>query len=548
MLIYLTLALAIVLPGFVSSLGIVPVEMPLVGTALARLRLSMQSIAFGEGLRFWLGVTGATMMALLLLYPLRKLFGFAGWVSVRGWFHFHVVFGLLGPVLMLYHCDFGAGSTPANVGLFTALSVAASGLFGHYVYTRLSADFYGERRRAIELLETAIAEFNRLAPTPSRTRLVEDLRAYDADLIAARRGPAGWLGAAGGLKSTRRDLLARAVWLIDNQGPQEGWSLSECREVKGRVHRGLEAFFTGLGRSARRSSLERTAAIWRLLHMPLFFITAIAVSIHVYKVWGIDAVRNTLAVEVGRSGTNVPGREARPQPGNGPAGIADRGSRGASPSTAPPRDRDGGSAIGTARGTNPLPARKVTTERVPVNTERTLDRDGMAKATDTPVLLQGPRLARRPEAKGGADAQPAPTVQKQTRAVVESRPGTAAIPIETPAVAPAKPIVQAEADPAERLRQRLTPWDNSGRLDPQTISDRLAILRRDAAFSHDRTGFPLTGRHVGLACENCHKTTLKDTSHRCISCHRKNDIHRGRRPNCDNCHTTKSWGDFKTDR
>ena len=52
-------------------------------------------------------IIGGSMMLLLLLYPLRKQARFmrnAG--PVKLWFRMHMTFGVLGPVCILYHCDF----------------------------------------------------------------------------------------------------------------------------------------------------------------------------------------------------------------------------------------------------------------------------------------------------------------------------------------------------------------------------------------------------------------------------------------------------------
>ncbi len=64
-------------------------------------------------------------------------------------------------------------------------------------------------------------------------------------------------------------------------------------------------------------------------------------------------------------------------------------------------------------------------------------------------------------------------------------------------------------------------------------------------FDHDKTDYPLDGKHKGLDCLACHQEVVKDKielSDSCYSCHRKDDVHRGnfgRR--CEKCHTTRSF-------
>lgn len=68
------------------------------------------------------------------------------------------------------------------------------------------------------------------------------------------------------------------------------------------------------------------------------------------------------------------------------------------------------------------------------------------------------------------------------------------------------------------------------------------------SFDHDRqTDYALTGRHKGLICSACHVRAGDPAklSSQCISCHRRNDIHRGGfGEDCERCHTTGSFADI----
>jgi hypothetical protein len=74
--------------------------------------------------------------------------------------------------------------------------------------------------------------------------------------------------------------------------------------------------------------------------------------------------------------------------------------------------------------------------------------------------------------------------------------------------------------------------------------------RPAGGFSHAQTRFPLTGRHVRVACEGCHPPGAKEAPGArrfgpvafatCASCHR--DPHEGRLGGgCAACHTTEGW-------
>ncbi|MEK7272284.1 MAG: hypothetical protein AAB047_00505, partial [Nitrospirota bacterium] len=68
---------------------------------------------------------------------------------------------------------------------------------------------------------------------------------------------------------------------------------------------------------------------------------------------------------------------------------------------------------------------------------------------------------------------------------------------------------------------------------------------KDILFDHDRqTKYSLRGKHVGLACDSCHKGHVyKDkTSTECYACHKKDDKHKGQEgQQCETCHREASW-------
>ena len=91
-----------------------------------------------SGVGYWFGISGATLMALLLIYPLRKRVKALAIIGgVRFWFNTHMMFGILGPALIILHSNFHLGSTNSNVALVSMLIVAGSGLIGRFIYIRI---------------------------------------------------------------------------------------------------------------------------------------------------------------------------------------------------------------------------------------------------------------------------------------------------------------------------------------------------------------------------------------------------------------------------
>ncbi len=71
------------------------------------------------------------------------------------------------------------------------------------------------------------------------------------------------------------------------------------------------------------------------------------------------------------------------------------------------------------------------------------------------------------------------------------------------------------------------------------------IIRLDEdMFNHQDTDFVLEHSHIKTACSNCHPPEKKDrdTPKKCIQCHKKDDIHKGRLTDeCKRCHTPLKW-------
>jgi hypothetical protein len=66
---------------------------------------------------------------------------------------------------------------------------------------------------------------------------------------------------------------------------------------------------------------------------------------------------------------------------------------------------------------------------------------------------------------------------------------------------------------------------------------------KNADFDHNLSAFPLTGRHVGLACQECHVSgQFVGLSTACASCHGDPGYHAGLFGlDCAGCHTTDNW-------
>ncbi len=101
-----------------------------------------------SGIGYWFGIIGGSMMLLLLIYPLRKRF--RRWAvigSVKSWFRIHMILGLAGPVVIIFHSGFKLGSFNSSVAFFCMIIVALSGLVGRKLYAGIHHGLYGSKVR-----------------------------------------------------------------------------------------------------------------------------------------------------------------------------------------------------------------------------------------------------------------------------------------------------------------------------------------------------------------------------------------------------------------
>ncbi len=91
-----------------------------------------------------LGVLGSLMICLLLLYSLRKRMAS---LSRRGhigtWLRYHIFLGVAGPILITLHTSFKVQGLVAW-SYWSMVAVAASGVFGRYLYQQLPRNLLGE--------------------------------------------------------------------------------------------------------------------------------------------------------------------------------------------------------------------------------------------------------------------------------------------------------------------------------------------------------------------------------------------------------------------
>jgi len=85
--------------------------------------------------------------------------------------------------------------------------------------------------------------------------------------------------------------------------------------------------------------------------------------------------------------------------------------------------------------------------------------------------------------------------------------------------------------------------EHNGQFGTNCASCHTTSTWKGATFNHNLSSFPLTGRHINVACERCHTGgKFSGTSSACASCHADPSFHSGMfGTNCASCHSTSNW-------
>jgi hypothetical protein len=243
-----------------------------------------------EGVGYWLGIAGGTLMLLLLLYPLRKRIRLMHSLGpTRIWFRMHMVFGLLGPLLILYHSNFHLGSFNSRVAFYSMLLVAGSGIIGRHFYAGIHRGLYGRKTTLKELqqeLTESIANSQGLARI--MPRLVARLEKNAADLQdhSIRRT----IGIRRSLRWTFTHMYERLMllWIARRELNAAAAASPVVAANRKKIRRGAARYvreFTMLtGRVAQFSLYERLFALWHILHLPIFFLMVLSAFVHIFAV------------------------------------------------------------------------------------------------------------------------------------------------------------------------------------------------------------------------------------------------------------------------
>ena len=230
---------------------------------------------------FYLGVVGSVMLLLMLAYPLRKhVRWMQRWGALKHWFRIHMIMGIVGPTLILFHSAFHLRSTNATVALFSMLGVVISGLIGRFIYTKIHHGLYG-RRATLEKLQAAFAGHaddakSRLHFAP---RVEHWLRSFERNSMQLDHSFTSHLVSPLTIGLKRRIFAFRCARelrriLKTERHPEFHGGASEATQL-------ASTYLRECQRVAQFSTYERVFSLWHVLHIPLIYILAACTIFHI---------------------------------------------------------------------------------------------------------------------------------------------------------------------------------------------------------------------------------------------------------------------------
>ncbi len=245
----------------------------------------------GEGLGYKLGLTGGIMMLLLLIYPVFKRTRFFGSGTKAGFvFRWHMLLGIVGPILIFYHANFSMGAMNSNVALFSMILVAGSGVVGRYIYTHIHSNMSGARFNVGNLLAQstklmlaieedvggsgsavvqAMADFS-VRATPQKQSLLNSLQNILTMPLSASFAQAR--------------IMREVRKAVEVNTKANNWTRLEAKSHINVAKNHVSEFIAAVSRAAQFSFWERMFSLWHVLHVPLFFLLLVSGVIHVIAV------------------------------------------------------------------------------------------------------------------------------------------------------------------------------------------------------------------------------------------------------------------------
>lgn len=244
----------------------------------------------GDDFGYYLGLVGALLMLSLLLFPLRKRIRFMQKLGkLPNWFRVHMMIGILGPLMILFHSNFHFGSINAGVALISMLLVAISGVLGRFVYTKIHHGLYGRSANLKEIRAHFIAQAEdvktkfHFAPHVEESLRNFETYALDNSFSISRKT---WRFVSIGFKADRlhRKSMREIKRLLEQRAHERHWDEAKLTYRLAVANKMALAYLNEAQAVAQFATYERIFALWHVLHIPLVYMLVLSTVFHIVAV------------------------------------------------------------------------------------------------------------------------------------------------------------------------------------------------------------------------------------------------------------------------
>ena len=243
-----------------------------------------------SGIGYFLGITGGTMMLVMLLYSLKKrVHSLRNLFPTKYWFRMHMMLGVLGPACILFHCAFSLGSTNSNVALFCMLTVAGSGLIGRYLYSQIHYGLYGRKATAEQMKTDLTCSFQEIEALYHHYPDIEQklFRVDLSDLDKEKGAISQFFSIFSYAIKSRIEFYSALRTLLKAKSvlaKHENWDRKATRKFYLDTKKALIIYYSAIRKIVGFQFYERMFSLWHVLHIPLFIMMIISGIAHVFAV------------------------------------------------------------------------------------------------------------------------------------------------------------------------------------------------------------------------------------------------------------------------
>jgi hypothetical protein len=246
----------------------------------------------GDKVGYNLGLVGGIMMLTLLLYPMRKRIRIMkNWAPLPKWFKWHMVFGILGPTLIMLHSTFYIGSINAGVAMVCMLLVAGSGIFGRFAYTKIHYGLYGRQathKQLQEDLEGSGDVNSMFGFAPKIQQKLNEFHEFAVNSSIAGRVKL-WNILTMGIRAKwlSMKLIRNLEDAMYSDAIQKKWNDAQMKRLDELFYQNekfIRSYILAVRDLAQFGTYEKLFSLWHVFHVPIVYMLVFSAIWHVIAV------------------------------------------------------------------------------------------------------------------------------------------------------------------------------------------------------------------------------------------------------------------------